>query len=321
MEVLNLGEIRCKIRQDKEFCSVISSEAFSRLKGVSFLGALDYAVGGGANATGSRAEHSLNVAALARYVAQERDYSASLTKHLVLAGLLHDIGHAPLSHSVEPVIKEKIGYGHHEQGTTTIRGRNRLGKSLHQSLSRMADIDFIESLIDQKARQSDGGDLFSSPINIDTIEGITRASALKRDVKQDQLDVKRLQYAQASFLRESETAEVAKDEFWRLKDKVYNTIVNGSEGLVADQLSQQYFLRYVNHWSESELFSSEIAWKAKFNDMFRLFKQLKSAGRLPEWLVSREVTYTSRSYKVDKEASGLNRYLCIKTPSSCCLQA
>lgn len=321
METPNLSEFRRKIQQNEEFYAVISNEAFDRLRGVSFLGALDYAVGSGANATGSRAEHSLNVAALAYYVAQERGYSASLTKHLVLAGLLHDIGHAPLSHSVEPVIKEKMGYGHHEQGLSIIKGGNTLGKALHKSLSCMADIDFVASLIVQKADHVDGGDLFSSPINIDTIEGITRASALERTTGQSRLDDKRLAYAQASFLKDDKAAEVAKDEFWQLKNEVYNTVVNSSQGLAADQLSQQYFLRHVQHWNERELFSSESNWQTRFREMFQLFQRLKDVGKLPEWLANREVTYTSRSYKVDKSASGMSRYRCIKMPSRCCLSA
>jgi len=320
METSNLRDFRRKIQQDEEFYAVIASEAFVRLRGVSFLGALDYAVGSGANATGSRAEHSLNVAALACYVAQERGYSASLTKHLVLAGLLHDIGHAPLSHSVEPVIKEKIGYGHHEQGMTTINGHNAQGKALHRVLSRMADLDFIQSLIDQRAEPVDGGDLFSSPINVDTIEGITRASALGADGR-SHLDDKRLAYAKASFLAHDKTAVARKDEFWELKDRVYNTIVNSPQGLAADQLSQQYFLRHVRHWNERELFSSEAAWQTRFQDMFRLFLRLKKFGKLPMWLASREVTYTSRSYKVDHGASGMRRYRCTKVSSRCYLPA
>lgn len=92
------------IEQDSFYQPIIKSRAFKRLRGVSFLGALDYAVGSKQKQTGSRAEYSLNVAALANFVATRRQYTPELKKHLIVAGLLHDIGHPPLSQSAEPFI-------------------------------------------------------------------------------------------------------------------------------------------------------------------------------------------------------------------------
>src|SRR5690606_15496075 len=99
----------------------------------------------------SRAEHSLNVAALASFVSQHRGYDEDLRRHLVIAGLLHDIGHPPLSHSVEPYLKKRFGYGHHEMGEMLITGRHKAGLSLKKTLIRAVDTGFIGDLIDGKA--------------------------------------------------------------------------------------------------------------------------------------------------------------------------
>ncbi|NAT15688.1 hypothetical protein CU663_05730 [Pseudomonas syringae pv. actinidifoliorum] len=89
---------------------ILQSKAFKRLYDISFLGALDYTHPGTeiiSKKNRSRAEHSLHVAALAAYVSAKRNYTPELKRHLIIAALLHDVGHAPLSHSAEPLIKKE----------------------------------------------------------------------------------------------------------------------------------------------------------------------------------------------------------------------
>ena len=162
---------------------VLTTSAFRRLKDISFLGAIDYTNDfSSSNRTSrSRAHHSLNVAGLANFVATHRKYDEVLTRHLVLAGLLHDIGHLPLSHSTEPVFKAKAGIGHHNLGEQLLRGETATGKELSDILKNCVDTEFVISLISGEVPEVDGGDLFSSAINIDTIDGIIRSYGTMMD--------------------------------------------------------------------------------------------------------------------------------------------
>lgn len=88
-----------------------------RLRYVKSLG-LCYLVFPGANHT--RFEHSLGVMSLAREFAntlnlEEPDLAA-------VSGLLHDIGHPPMSHGVERFFKESAGMDHLDAGMKIVKG-------------------------------------------------------------------------------------------------------------------------------------------------------------------------------------------------------
>ena len=93
--------------KDDVYQSIIKTNAFKRLEGITFLGAIGLTEKVGKKKDISRAEHSINVASLANKISKARNYDQELTKHLCVAGLLHDIGHFPLSHSVEGYLSKK----------------------------------------------------------------------------------------------------------------------------------------------------------------------------------------------------------------------
>ena len=303
---------RADIEQDGLYQPLLQSDAFQRLKGVSFLGALDYAVGSRKKQTGSRADHSLNVAALANYVANRRQYSRDLKKHLIVAGLLHDIGHPPLSHSAEPYIKKHIGYGHHHAGEKILKGQHELGRALNKWLAQNTDLAFLISLIDQNALDIDGGDLFSSPINIDTIEGITRSYRLFSGESASSLSRKRMDVAAASFLPEVRNPWATLDQFWKMKHQVYTGLITSSPGLIADKLSQLYFEHENNELSEQDIFSSEAQWKKRYATLFLGLKKIKGRELAMKWISGEQITYTSRRYYLDDKKWSLARYKCSK---------
>ena len=303
---------RAEIEQDNIYQPILQSKAFQRLKGVSFLGALDYAVGSRRKHTGSRAEHSLNVAALANYVANRRKYSLELKKHLIIAGLLHDIGHPPLSHSAEPFIKKHVGYGHHHAGEIILKGQHELGRALNKWLAQNTDLAFLMSLIDQNALNIDGGDLFSSPINIDTIEGITRSYRLFSGESASSLSRKRIEVADASFLPEMSNPWATLDQFWKMKHHVYTGLITSNSGLIADKLSQLYFERENNDLSEQDIFSSEMHWKKRYATLFHGLKNIKRQALTIRWMSGEQVTYTSRRYYLDENEWSIGRYQCSK---------
>jgi HD superfamily phosphohydrolase len=83
--------------------------AFQRLWGVRQTG-FAHLVFPGANHT--RLEHSLGVYGVARQIAESLDLDPVATEALSAGALLHDLGHAPFSHTLEPSMRELLGHGH-----------------------------------------------------------------------------------------------------------------------------------------------------------------------------------------------------------------
>lgn len=90
-----------------------------RLNGIKQLG-LSYLVFPGANHT--RIEHSLGVSHLAKRVAYVLSLDKSEKDLLVSAGLLHDVGHGPFSHTLETTLEQSIGMNHMELTRKIIAG-------------------------------------------------------------------------------------------------------------------------------------------------------------------------------------------------------
>ncbi len=64
----------------------------------------------GANHT--RLEHSLGTYWVAGEMARRLDLDPATTELVELGGLLHDLGHAPFSHTLDSPLREVLGYGH-----------------------------------------------------------------------------------------------------------------------------------------------------------------------------------------------------------------
>lgn len=282
--------------EDDFYSKIIKSVAFKRLKNISFLGAIDYAwpCSHLKRAYRTRHDHSLWVAALAIHVSRKRNYCKDIERHLVSAALLHDIGHAPLSHSMEPAFKAKWGLGHHEFSNKIIRGEEEIGKDLSSTLKKFLNVPTVLDLIEGKG-ETELAELFNSPINIDTIDGIIRSYnyTRKRGTSLNPIKV-----CEAAFLDRKEDSETILDEFWRLKDFVYKEFILSKVGIKADLLSQNYFSKKEKHFSISDLFETEKIWSERH---FSLFDDLKRASENLDRLdlFNANIQITRRSYFVN----------------------
>lgn len=300
---------------DEVVVAIVNSKAFLRLNDISFLGALDYTHEGGDKVKKqyrSRAEHSLHVAALASYVSNLRCYSADLKRHLIIAALLHDIGHAPLSHSAEPYIKKKIGYGHHEAGEQVIRGKVPLGSELHKILHQQVDLELILRLIDATASNEDGGDLFSSPLNIDTIDGIIRSHSYLTGFRSTQC---RLSIAKAAFFEKSHHRLSVLDSFWGMKDRVYSNLINNEFGVISDKASELFFYDH-GELKEGDIYTSERSWQQRHKVLFRSFDCLMKERAKPSWIGNSDVVFTDRKYYLNQDKTDHGRFACTKEKRS-----
>jgi putative nucleotidyltransferase with HDIG domain len=142
-----------KLVEDSFFIELFRTEAFQRLGSVRFLGGIDYLLvrnpnGVQGNTRYTRLQHSLGVARLASEYSSNFDLGPTDRRLIVAAALLHDIGHAPLSHSIEPVFHECFGMDHHGATKDIIFGHVPIGRAVYKLLrTHSIDIDHLSSLI------------------------------------------------------------------------------------------------------------------------------------------------------------------------------
>ncbi len=285
-----------KLLNNSFFRDIIETKEFQRIKSISFLGAIDYT---DRKNKSSRYTHSLDVAKLALYISEERKYSEEITNHVVAAALLHDVGHAPLSHSMEPCFASEFGIDHHS-ATKQIISKGKGLTSLTTKLKSKTDINLVIDLIEQKSNEA-FSDIFNSKINIDTIDGIHKSLAfIKIYDSYDKYDL-----ANNVFLNSIESSDSCVDiidAFWKAKDFVYKNVISSGIGAIADHVSREYFDNNLNKIDESYFFKTESALLKGCKPLFRNFtKHINSITDLTGKSVNNAQTLTvkviEREYK------------------------
>src|SRR6267143_887911 len=97
------------IRLEPLALGLLETLELQRLNSIRQLG-LTYLVFPGANH--SRVEHCLGVGHVAGEMAKALDLSAEERKLVQAAGLLHDVGHGPFSHTLEHVLSRELAVDH-----------------------------------------------------------------------------------------------------------------------------------------------------------------------------------------------------------------
>ena len=274
---------------------IIEDAAFQRLKQVSFLGAIDYLIPYRRSLrrkVNSRFQHTLGVATLALRYADLAQLSEHDEKLIVVAALLHDIGHGPLSHSLEPVFDHEFSLNHHRAGLEVIRGESPLGKAILRVLqSNYLDPEEVISLIAGKHR-GNFVHLFASPMNIDTLDGILRCIRYMDNVIA--LTPEKLLDGLLFFDSGSQTRF---DTFWQTKQFVYHFLINGRMGVFADALARKYMLNNLKSFSRHDFFLGE-------QQLFRIHKSfarlLGSAKHLFKSSPQREIAFKRRCFYLDR---------------------
>ena len=236
---------------------LIGTPAFARLSNVRFLGGIDYARipapnGRPGSRRYTRHQHSLGVARLALLYAELRDLAPDERRLIGAAALLHDIGHAPLSHSLEPVFKEAFGIDHHIATADILFGRVPFGTQVHALLREAGvDVERLAAVIEGREEGHDG--FFAGPINFDTIEGILRSHTYEKPAPRLSPETVMI----AATLRRGAGDRDTVDEFWRCKDRVYGAIINCEKGMLADAVCQDAMRRAIGRFTRADYLTTE----------------------------------------------------------------
>jgi uncharacterized protein len=116
---------------------LIATPEFQRLWGVRQTG-FAHLVFPGANHT--RLEHSLGTYWVAGRMAERLELGPDAAEHVAVAGLLHDLGHPPFSHTLDLPLREVLGVGHERLSRDEVLGKEmpdgRPGGSIPAILER-----------------------------------------------------------------------------------------------------------------------------------------------------------------------------------------
>lgn len=243
------------------FADVIESPFLQRLKGVSFLSTIDYIYD--VEHRYSRFDHSLGCGYLALQLSKQLQLNKKQTEVLVLANLLHDIGHAPFSHASETFLLEKLRKYHEGVTSNYLRYNFRLssnGFSLRDIFSSR-DPEVIESVGQLIQNKSTNDNLVNTvyfcSTNCDKLDGTNRALFSLGGEYINPYDIIR------AFIRiddhiffKAEYADVL-ERFWRNKFKLYDQYIYKLQVLSAEaMLTRALFLEFTTRELVNEFLRS-----------------------------------------------------------------
>lgn len=290
---------------------LIASRPVRRLRHVGFLGAIDYLIRGNGHEPHrrrhNRFDHSVNVALLAMRYATLRSLGHEKTRVLAAAALLHDIGHGPLSHTLEPVFKELFHVDHHQATLAVVNGSSPLGRSIPDIFARYGvSLEEVTALL-AGANEGPHAFLFDSPMNFDTIEAIARCCLFcgSRHI------VEPTRFVDAIATEDDFPTEIA-DRFWRIKGSVYQTLIFGSRGLIADTLAQQYMMQRAGEFSAADFYIDDAGLRRKHPTLFSVLACIRRhAFPEDEW----EITFDlDASIEAHTRQFIINESTSIKSP-------
>ncbi|MFS4438025.1 HD domain-containing protein [Paracoccaceae bacterium GXU_MW_L88] len=300
--------------EDQVANALLATIPLKRLEGIGFLGAIDYVKKGSGRQPyrrrHNRREHSIGVAKLAETYALEVEMDERERKTIVCAALLHDVGHGPLSHTLEPVFEERFGINHHQTTRDIVEGSTRFGSQILDILREFhVEPDEVLALIEGKGNGKHAF-LFSAPINIDTLEGITRCRAFvgpRSAFGSASAAVRR--WAASGSLPQNDF-----DDFWSLKNSVYNLVINAPIGRLLDTVAQSYMTANIDKFSPEDFLKTEKSFRASHAELFTYLNVVLEyeddlRSRLPKSWLTVDVNINDRKFFVDEsvELSSLHQ--------------
>jgi hypothetical protein len=209
--------------------------------------------------------------------------------------MLHDVGHPPFSHTLEPVFEEAFGLNHHIATERLITGLAPLGNEITAVL-RDFGLDPLAVL-----HLLNGGDdlfdgFFSGPINLDTIEGILRARLY---LGMQKLGLSPVKVMKAAASRDDVQSQRIVDAFWQSKHEVYALVIRSKAGVFYDGVFQAIARAQIGSLEPSDFYVTE---KAIFEKL-PLLKDVLNSDRVREiaqQVLPTQIPYQFRRFYIDE---------------------
>lgn len=165
--------------------SIIDTFPVQRLRGIKQLSVTNIAYPGGDH---SRFLHALGTMHLSGRIAENLDLSEDDWQLVRLAGLLHDIGHGPFSHSSEEILTKHLGVNHEDLGERVLKESSLADEVSSQGFSpdELAELIFGEPGSEKYLKQ-----IIASQFDADKMDFLVRDSYFT-GVEYGQIDVHRL---------------------------------------------------------------------------------------------------------------------------------
>lgn len=283
--------------------ALLSTGPLRRLSKIGFLGAIDLIRRGSGRSPHrrrhNRLEHTIGVARLAETYANEARLPEKRRRLLLAAALLHDVGHGPLSHTLEPVFAEYFNVDHHSATRRIVRGETRRGREVLDVLrAAHLDPDEVLAMIDGHHGGPDAF-LFAGPINFDTLDGITRCAAFMKPRGAHRAMLRAVRdWARLGCAPLSEF-----DEFWMLKHEVYTLLIGGARGHLLDAAAQIYMRKNIDTFDVADFERSEKTLRARHPQLFGHLQKIAVGGislkdQLPTDWMTEEVLVKYRAFTV-----------------------
>ena len=174
------------------------------------------------------------------------------------------------------------------------------------------DLDEVVAMIEGR-HGGENAHLFGSPINLDTIEGVSRSRAFSMKSGRP-LHPRRLVAAMA--LADGGLPVKMMDGFWKLKDEVYNLVIHHPYGLLFDGLAQSYMAFFIDEFRAEDFLKTEDQLKHKAPKLFHIFAWAKTSRKRAYTRVSDMVpAVLEYEIKAPKRTFTVNTDVEIKIPS------
>ena len=140
--------------------------------------------------------------------------------------------------------------------------------------------------------------LFSGPINLDTIEGVTRCFSFFERRTPKAMSATRI----VREIAENDTPPIRTlDTFWWLKHQMYNSIIHDPARLVYDGLAQAVVTQDIDDFEPSDFLKDERQLRRTKRKLFTLLDRARqSFGKLremlPDSILSYEVVVPTRRF-------------------------
>lgn len=239
-EALNLFD-------DDIYKEIILSPEVMRLRDISFLGSIEKTE---KVKKTSRFDHSIGVAFLANKISEKLNFDSETRKYLIIACLLHDIGHSALSHSLEPIIRKKFKINHSTLTKKLIVGKYKLNSENNNNINKILKIHNINITKIIYILNGKGNDfsslLFKNPFNLDTLDGINRVAFSLNIKYREPEQIINLFYSKKGKIFLNAKDKNVLDEFWDLKGTIYKNYIYNTTNVGFELLLQKYYESFLN---------------------------------------------------------------------------